>query len=60
MGNSTTQISMKTKNKMEGGLPDGCVAGPRNTRMEKTSWGYRRMKAFFEDGQGPDGGVVIN
>jgi hypothetical protein len=31
------KISGKTKNKMRGHCPEGCITGPRNTRMEEMS-----------------------
>ena len=39
---------------MGGSRPEGCIIGPRNTRTEEKSWGWRRMGASFEgwmDGQ---------
>jgi len=38
---------------LEGGITD-----PRNTTMEETSWGYRRMEELFEGGQGPERAVT--
>jgi len=43
--NSTTKISRKTKNKLEGRCPEGCITGPRNTKLEETSWECKRMEA---------------
>jgi hypothetical protein len=43
---------------MGGIRPEGFITGPRNTRMEDTSWGKRIMEAPFEGGPGREGAVV--
>jgi len=40
---------------MGGHCPKGCITDPMNLKMKKTNWGYRRMKATFEGGQGSEG-----
>jgi hypothetical protein len=35
-----------------------CIRIPRNTRFEEMSWGWRRIKAPFEGGQGPEGAAA--
>jgi hypothetical protein len=52
------KISRKAKNKMGGCSPERCITGPRNTKMEETSWGERGMEAPFEGGQGPAGAAA--
>jgi hypothetical protein len=42
----------KTNKKMEACRPEGCITDPRNTRMEATNWGERRIEAPFKGGQG--------
>ena len=39
--------SVATKNKVRGCCPEGCIAGPGNTRMEEMSRLYRRMEALM-------------
>jgi hypothetical protein len=51
------KISRKTKNKMEGRCPQGCITDPWNTMMEETSWRWRTMTAPFEGCQSPEGAV---
>jgi hypothetical protein len=43
---------------MEGRRQEGCITGLRNTKIEETSWGQRRMEAPFEGGHGPEGAVA--
>jgi hypothetical protein len=43
---------------MGGNGPEGCITDPRNTTLEETSWGYRRMEALFERGQGSERAVT--
>ena len=43
---------------MGGRLPEGCITGARNTRMEETTWRYRKVEALFEGGPGPAGAVA--
>lgn len=38
--------------------PEGCIIDPRNTRMEVTSQGERRMEELFDGGQGPERAVA--
>jgi hypothetical protein len=33
---------------MGGSCPESCITDPRNTKMEETSWGQRKMEAPFE------------
>jgi len=33
------KISRKTKNKVEGTFPEGCIIDYRTKRMEETGWG---------------------
>jgi hypothetical protein len=37
---------------------EGQITGPRNKKMEQTSRRVRRMVAFSEGGQGPEGAVA--
>jgi hypothetical protein len=39
--------------------PEGRTTETRNTRMEETSSGQRRMEACSEEGQGPEGAVTL-
>jgi hypothetical protein len=41
-----------------GGRPEGCLTGPRNTRIEETRQGQRRIRVAPEDGQDPEWAVV--
>jgi len=52
------KISRKTKNKMTQCHPEGCITGPRNTRMEDVRWGYRRKEVSFEGDQGLEEAAV--
>jgi hypothetical protein len=52
------RIRRITRNKMEGRRPEGCTTDSRNTRLEESSWGWRRMEARFEGGQGSERAVV--
>jgi hypothetical protein len=57
-GNKLHNIRSVGKPRTRGCPPGKCITGPRNTRMEETSWGERRMEVTFEGGQGPEGAVV--
>ena len=57
--NSTTKISRKTKNKLGGRCPEGCITGPRNTKLEETSWECKRMEAPFGEGQNLRGALAL-
>jgi hypothetical protein len=43
---------------MVGRRPEGHIKDPRNTRMEQTSRRQRKMDAFSERDQGPEGTVA--
>jgi hypothetical protein len=57
--NSTTKISRKTKKKLGGRCPGGCITGPRNMKLEETSCECKRMEAPFEESQGPRGALAL-
>lgn len=40
------------------GEGQGSVSDPRDTRLEKMRWGYRRVEVPFEGSQGKEGAVV--
>jgi len=57
--NSTTKISRKTKKKLGGRCPEGCITGPKNTKLEEKNWERKRMEAPFEEDQGPRGALAL-
>jgi hypothetical protein len=40
----TTHDQQENKNKIIGPCREGCIAVTRNTRVEDTSWGYRKVE----------------
>lgn len=48
---------MKSKKKMGGSRPDGHITGTTVKMTEETSKRQRRMEAFSEGGQAPEGAV---
>jgi hypothetical protein len=49
----------KTKNKIEGRLPQGCIRDPRNKRMGKKGLDIEKNEYNFERCQGPEGAVAL-
>jgi len=41
---SPKKDQQENKNKIGGPCPEGSIAVPRNTRLEETSWGYRKVE----------------
>jgi hypothetical protein len=48
-GNLTTTDLYKNQEQNGRTRSRGCVADPRNTTLEETSWGYRRIEALLRE-----------